>query len=586
MVMDVKEEIRARLNIVDVIGEYVQLKRAGRSYKGISPFTDEKTPSFFVSPEKQIWHCFSTNKGGDLFSFVMEVEGLDFKGALEMLARKAGVDMSLYQRGDGSFAKKREKLGQATELAAKFFQQAMVQSKTAQEYIFKKRGLSKEVVQAFGIGYAPDSFEFLTKLLIKRGYASQELIDAGLSVRRRTLSDLFRGRMMVPLRDPQGRALGFTGRIIGDVPNAPKYLNTPQTILYDKSRHVFGLDLAKDAIRQHDYAVIVEGNLDVVSSHQVGVKQVVATAGTALTEHHLRTISRFTPNIRLCFDADKAGIAATERAIPIAQQVGVRLSIITLPKGFKDADELIQHDPKQWQAAIEAPRDVVEWVIDEYAKRVDVATADGKATVSTKALAVIRAISDPVQTEHYLGYLAKVLKASTTALQSKLSQQPAAEKPSLRPSQAKPTKPDDTAYQDLFLALNAAFPEVRESLKRVNGDDLATEQRRWLFAVLQQLGQQRITTETISQSEELRKDETYVKIILFTAEERYGARQWNGTSLYHEALGLAARIQNDTKKRKQALLRSEIQAAYERQDMTEVERLQKAYQSLVTKTKE
>lgn len=417
---DAKEEVRARLNIEDVVGEYVQLKRAGRNFKGLSPFSGEKTPSFFVSPDKHIWHDFSSGKGGDVFSFVMEVEGMDFRQALEHLARRAGVDLSLYQ-GSGSqeLAKKKKRLQQANELAATYYQKSLLSNHHAQEYIFKKRGLDKKVVQDFRIGYAPDAGDALVRFLTKKGYSSKELHDAGLT--NRFGGDLFRGRMMVPLMDGTGQIIGFTGRIIGDDPNAPKYLNTPQTLLYDKSRHVFGLSQAKEAVRQADHAVVVEGNLDVVSSHQAAVNMVVATAGTALTEHHLRALGRLTSHIRLAFDGDKAGLAATERAIPIAQLVGIELSIITLPQGAKDPDELIQQDPKLWQQAIDTSQPVVDWVIDQFASREDLTAAAGKRAFTTAAMAVVRSLRDPVEQDHYLARIAAMTDTSREAVAKKLA---------------------------------------------------------------------------------------------------------------------------------------------------------------------
>ena len=418
---DAKEEVRARLNIEDVIGEYVQLKRAGRNFKGLSPFSGEKTASFFVSPDKHIWHDFSSSKGGDIFSFIMEVEGLDFKQSLELLARRAGVDLSLYQNsGSQELAKRKKRLLEANELAARYFQQSLITNKHAQEYVFSKRGLSKEIVQDFRIGYAPDSGDALVSLLRKKGFSSTELKDAGVT--NRFGGDMFRGRMMVPLMDASGQVIGFTGRIIIDDPNAPKYLNTPQTLLYDKSRHVFGLSQAKETIRKSDYSVIVEGNLDVVSSHQVDIKQVVATAGTALTESHLRALSRLSPVIRLAFDADKAGLAATERAIPIAQTVGVELSIISLPDEAKDPDELIQQDPTLWQKAIDTAEPVVDWVIRQFAAREDLGTAAGKRNFTTAAVGVIRTLRDPVEQDHYLSRIAQMTDTTRDALLRKLSQ--------------------------------------------------------------------------------------------------------------------------------------------------------------------
>lgn len=418
---DAKEEVRARLNIEDVIGEYVQLKRAGRNFKGLSPFSGERTPSFFVSPDKHIWHDFSSGKGGDIFSFVMEVEGMDFRQALELLARRAGVDLSLYQNsGSQELAKRKKRLYQAHELAATYYQKSLLSNQHALEYVFKKRGLNKKVVQDFRIGYAPDNPNALTDFLAKKDFTSEELKAAGLT--NRFGGDLFRGRMMVPLMDGTGQVIGFTGRIINDDPSAPKYLNTPQTLLYDKSRHVFGLSLAKEAIRKADYAVVVEGNLDVVSSHQADITPVVATAGTALTESHLRALSRLSANIKLAFDGDKAGLAATERAIPIAQTVGVELSIVSLPDTAKDPDELIQQDPKLWQGAIDASEPVVDWVIKQFAARENLTTAVGKRNFTSAALTVIRALHDAVEQDHYLMIVADLTDTTREALERKLNQ--------------------------------------------------------------------------------------------------------------------------------------------------------------------
>lgn len=477
---DAKEEVRSRLNIEDVIGEYVQLKRAGRSFKGLSPFSGERTPSFFVNPDKHIWHDFSSNKGGDIFAFVMEVEGMDFRQALEHLARKAGVDLSMYKsQGSQEFAERKKRLYAASDLAAKYYQQSLLSNNHALEYVFKKRGLSKEIVQEFRIGYAPTSGDALVQFLLKKGYTKKELDEAGLT--NRFGGDMFRGRMMVPLMDGTGQVIGFTARIIEDDPKAPKYLNTPQTLLYDKGRHVFGLSQAKEAIRSVSYSVIVEGNLDVVSSHQVGIKQVVATAGTAMTEHHLRALSRLSGDIKLAFDGDKAGIAATERAIPIAQEVGVDMKVVTLPGSAKDPDELIQQDPALWQTAIDSAQPVVDWILTQYTAREDMSTAAGQRAFTTAALNVVRELKDPVEQEYYLKKIAQSADTSIDSLTRKMSQTTAVtnqQKP-LKPAvkaAIEPAKPRDknvtallsTALidihtQDLFARIDVAiFASVEE----------------------------------------------------------------------------------------------------------------------------
>lgn len=511
---DAKEEVRARLNIEDVIGEYVQLKRAGRNFKGLSPFSGEKTPSFFVSPEKHIWHDFSSNKGGDIFAFVMEVEGMDFRQALDHLARKAGVDLSLYKsKGSQELAAKKKRLLEAHDLAAKYYQQSLLSNRHALEYVFKKRGLSKEIVQDFRIGYAPTTGDALVQFLTKKGFTRHELADAGLT--NRFGGDMFRGRMTVPLMDPTGQVIGFTARIIIDDPKAPKYLNTPQTLLYDKGRHVFGLSQAKEAIRTRDYAVVVEGNLDVVSSHQVDIRPVVATAGTAMTEHHLRALARLSGNIRLAFDGDKAGLAATERAIPIAQSVGVDLKIITLPEEAKDPDELIQQDARLWQTAIDRAQPVVDWVLGQYGAREDMSTAAGKRAFTTAALAVVRNLQDPVEQEHYLKKIALVADSSLESLGRKLAQgDTVAESPKLRPvaqaAQAAPAAKRLDHNQDILLAVALRDVQVQGLFRGLDASLFKGSERQAVAGYLaQHVGQLVESTPA-----ELREHEKYVTMLL------------------------------------------------------------------------
>lgn len=554
---DAKEEVRARLNIEDVIGEYVQLKRAGRNFKGLSPFSGEKTPSFYVSPEKSIWHDFSSNKGGDVFSFVMEVEGVDFRGALELLARRVNVDLSIYDsKGAQEIAKRKKRLLEILELATNYFQQSLIKNQHALEYVFKKRGLSKDIVQSFRIGYAPDSGDALVQFLSKKGFTRREADEAGLT--NRYGGDLFRGRMTVPLMDGSGQVIGFTGRILVDEPNAPKYLNTPETLLYNKGRHVFGLSQAKEAIRSNDYAVIVEGNLDVVSSHQAGITQVVATAGTAMTEAHLKALVRLSPNAKLAFDGDAAGLAATERAIPIAQAVGVDLTIISLPGDVKDPDELIQQDPKLWQKAIDSAEVVIDWVLKQYSLREDLTTAIGKRNFTTAALRVVRVLNDAVEQEHYLQKIATYTDSSLDALKDKLAgtEEPAQKvlKKAVRPTEA--VRPDPSGYQDNVLAVAMIDPAVRELLKDLSPTMFSNDERR---AVLKQLLNSNELWQTTPP--DLKDDDTYVKILLLKADARYG--EWSDEDRYFETARLVRQLITEHKKINKDDLTAQLRTAEE-----------------------
>lgn len=557
---DAKEEVRAKLNIEDVIGEYVQLKRAGRSFKGLSPFSGEKSPSFFVSPDKNIWHDFSSNKGGDVFAFIMEVEGMDFRQALEHLARKAGVDLSLYEnKGSQELAARKKRLQEANRLAAVFFQQNLLRNQHAMSYVFKQRGLNKQIVQEFMIGYAPDAGDALIGALARKGFSNKEIADAGLA--NRFGGDLFRGRMMVSLMDASGQVIGFTGRIIEDIKNAPKYLNTPQTFLYDKGRHIFALSQAKQAIREHDYVVIVEGNLDVVSSHQAGVKQVVATAGTALTEHHLRGLKRLTSDVRLAFDGDKAGLAATERAISIASSVGVELTIISLPDGAKDPDELIQDDPNKWQAAIDAKQPAVEWILDQYSKRVDLTTAAGKRAFTTAALAVVNTLQDPVEREHYEQQIATMTRSTLGAVREKLNQQPKEKKIFKEMKNDIAERPAEVlVHQDDALAAALIDEASQDAFAHMNIELFIGEERQ---AVAHYLSMHPGNTITDTPPD-LQKYDTYVKILLLRAETRYA--DMDASERVFETARLLRQIEYEHKKQRQLDLIAELRRAEESGD--------------------
>ncbi len=552
---DAKEEVRARLNIEDVIGEYVQLKRAGRNFKGLSPFSGEKTPSFYVSPDKHIWHDFSSNKGGDVFTFVMEVEGMDFRQALEHLARKAGVDLSIYDtKGSQEIAKRKKRLLEANDLAANYYQHCLINNQHAIDYVFKKRGLSKRIVQDFRIGYAPTSGDALTQFLSKKGFSPQELSQAGLV--NRYGGDMFRGRMMVPLMDGVGQVIGFTARIIVDDPQAPKYLNTPQTLLYDKGRHVFGLSQAKEAIRNNDYAVIVEGNLDVISSHQVGITQVVATAGTAMTEHHLRALVRLSGHARLAFDGDKAGLAATERAIPIAQAVGIDLTIISLPDNAKDPDELIKQDEQLWQKAINDAKPVVDWVLKQYSLREDLSSAAGKKSFTTQALNVIRALRDAVEQEHYLQKIAAYTNSSLEVLKSKLaSGDGPSEQPLRRIAHQPVIEQDSLIYQDNLLAAALIDGATHDLFREVDLETFIGPERQAVAKYLAEQGGRAVKDTPV----DLQNYDTYVKILLLKADARYA--DWNDQDRYFETARLLRQVAKEYKKKQKDILTEQLREA-------------------------
>ncbi|MBI2589233.1 DNA primase [Candidatus Saccharibacteria bacterium] len=542
--MDAVSEVKSRLNIEDVISEYVQLKRAGRNFKGLSPWTNEKTPSFIVSPEKQIWHDFSSSRGGDMFSFVMEMEGLDFRGALEHLARKAGIDLEQFQSSTaGANSKFKARVSEALSLAAKFYQKQLTVNYAALSYLLSVRKFSKKTLLDWQLGYSPNTSRGLTDFLSKKGFEASELKAAGLITQRRDGSnaDMFRGRIMIPLCDSRGNVIGFTARFLetslSPAGEAPKYINTPSTPLYDKSRHVFGLHLAKETTRKAGFVVVVEGNMDVIASHQAGVTNVVATAGTAMTTQHLRELKRFTGDIRLCFDSDQAGITATERVIPLAQKVGVNLNIVSIDsKDGKDADELVQKDPQLWQKAIKQAKYAPDWLIEHYKDSLDLSSAQGKRAFTDALLVTIRRLSDPVEKEHYLKTIAEATNTSLEAIKSKLSASVSDDSFVPRRKVAPQSQILDQSaveyqrLQDHFLANVLMQPKLRDLLDNLKPEYFSEGPARTTFKFLEKYPDFKGLKKAASpanpskadqESKELQEIADYVKIISLQFEELY-----------------------------------------------------------------
>lgn len=548
---DAREEIKSRISIEDLAGEYLELKRTGRNFKALSPWTNERTPSFIVSPDKQIWHDFSSGKGGDIFGFIMEVEGMNFREALEFLARKAGVEIETFNsKRSKEIAEKKERLRKILQISSNFYQHMLIRDKKALNYVFKKRKLSKEIVQDFKVGYAPNGQKILTNFLLKKGFSLNDIRDAGLL--NRFGGDIFRNRMVITLKDASGEPVGFTGRIIDDEPNAPKYLNTPQTLLYDKSSNIFGLSQAKNEIRKTGFAVVVEGNMDVISSHQVDVRNVVATAGTAMTVNHLKALSRFSNDIRLCFDSDQAGVNATERAISLGQQAGVELSIITLDQSAgqaKDPDELIQKDIELWRKSIANPQPAMEWVFDQYQKRLDISTAKGKKDFSTIALKLVENLNDPVEKDFYINEISKRIGVSKATLLNKIGEEKKPEKTKKRVKIEKIDKKfvDDFLYEDDLLALAIKEPRLAKRLSDLKENSLHGEQRNKILEILK------------SEDMELLKSfDEYVKILLLKADERLGNIKESATD---EMKRLIQKVKTENLRTQKENLQAELENA-------------------------
>jgi len=497
---DAVADIKSRLNIEDVVSEYVQLKRSGRNFKGLSPFTNEKSPSFMVSPEKQIWHDFSSGQGGDMFSFIQAVEGVDFKGSLDILARKSGIDLSEYRQASSVSSKiqkqSKDRLFQAVEEAVNFYQRELMKKTDALKYLRETRAFSKQIIINFRFGFSPEKGDALTNHLLSKEFTFAELQKVGLSGERNGRRyDMFRGRIMVPLLDLQGRPVGFTARLLHKNDDAPKYINTPATSLYDKGRQLFGFSQAKEAMRKQGFVLVVEGNLDVVASHQAGVINVVASAGTALTTEQLQSLLRFTGDIRLAFDSDRAGQTAVERIVPVAQSLGVELSIINLPDG-QDPDDLIRQDVKKWQKIIEQKHYMVDWLIDRTAEQMDMSSATGKRQFTTQVLELISKLKDPVEQEHYIQKVAEKTHVSVETIKAKMQSRPAVKRRLKRVKQ--PEQNDERAEQENrireqhFLSIASHKPTIAQMLDRAPLD-IFSDKAQPTVSQLQEHGQQ-ITT--------------------------------------------------------------------------------------------
>lgn len=415
--MDDIELIKSKINIVDLIQEYIPLKKAGINFKANCPFHQEKSPSFMVSPERQIWHCFGCQKGGDIFKFVMEKESMDFKDALEILAQKAGVTLKKTGKPKDNTV---DRLYEINQKAAQFYNYLLTENKVGKKALayLLKRGLTPETIKEFSIGYAPQNWETLVKFLRKRNFTQQELTDSGLIVPSNQGGyDRFRGRIMFPLSDVRSRILGFSGRVLGS--ELPKYINTPQTRLFDKGRFLLGLNLTKGVIKEKKAAIIVEGEMDFLMSYQAGIKNIIASKGTALTEAQVEELKKYAATILLCFDTDLAGDVAARRGIEIADKAGLNIKVIDF-KGSKDPAELIKTDPKLWETAVNDAIPIYDYYLKSAGARFNPKAASDKKEILGELLPIWTKISDLITREHYIEKLAAFLQVKDDFVRDEL----------------------------------------------------------------------------------------------------------------------------------------------------------------------
>jgi len=407
--MGITDEVKQRTDIVEVIGQYTTLTKSGRNLRALCPFHTETRPSFFVYPEQQSWHCFGAcNTGGDVFSFIMKKEGMDFGEALRFLAERAGITVPSRSAQD---VKKEEKdrLYRINETAAKYYYHLLMEStagEIARKYL-QARGISPETITKFNLGYSLNKWEALKAYMLEQGYSESHLLEAGLIIESENgkTHDRFRNRLMFPIHDSRGYITGFGARVLDD--SLPKYVNSPQTTVFDKSGTLYGIHLSSDGIKKQDMAVIVEGYMDVLTAHQNGFNNVVASMGTALTERHLGTLKRLTRNIALALDADSAGDEATLRSVGYENTLDAEVKVVMIPRG-KDPDDVIREDRQNWQDLVQEALPVMDYFFDSVTSKLNLLTARDKSVTVNRLLPVISEISDSTRQNHYLNILSRL----------------------------------------------------------------------------------------------------------------------------------------------------------------------------------
>ncbi len=460
-------EIKSRLPVTEIVGETVVLKKAGSTWKGLCPFHGEKTPSFTVSPERESWHCFGCGEHGDIFTFVMKRDGIDFREALGRLAERSGVELSSAGARED---RRRKRLRDALEAAIAWYRDVLRQARQAEpaRRYLAERGFSDETLDRFAIGFAPDSWDALVKRLASRGFSSEEMVAAGVASmgQRGRPVDRFRGRIIIPIRDASGRATALGGRLMpgGD---GPKYLNSQATPLFDKSRTLYGIDLARAAIKREKLVVIVEGYTDVMAAHQAGFTNVVASMGTALTGGQVDIATRYADSIALAYDVDLAGEAATQRGL--LEELGpsqsvTRVRVIRIPAG-KDPAELFQTDPDAWRAAVDGAKPVVEYFMDQVAAEVDISTVAGRRDMAGRVLAILQRVGDPVEQDLYVQQLSRTVQVDERVLREALRRPRVRRREPTAAAPVGPGTPTLNAVETETLALLFRHPALTADLE-------------------------------------------------------------------------------------------------------------------------
>lgn len=421
---DLLEEIRNRCDVVDIISEYVHLKPAGKGFKGLCPFHEEKTPSFMVSPEKQLFHCFGCGEGGNVFNFLMKYEKLSFFEAVKMLAQKSGVPLPVDEEKENILHKKKERLYKLNNLVANYYRECLFRTNQGKKVInyFKKRGISDTSVEKYKLGYAPSSWDALSNFLKKKGYYYEELIKAGLIKKSKIEGkyiDYFRDRIIFPIFNLSGKVIGFGGRVLDD--SLPKYINSPETLVYNKGSNLYNLNFAKEGIRKKNCIIVVEGYTDVLITQQYGFNNIAASLGTALTAKQIDLIKRFTNAVLIAYDADSAGNMATLRSLDLLVKAGLEIKVIDLPQGYDPADFLIKKGSETFQDLINRSLSLIDYKLKILYSKYSIKTIEGKVKVVKEILPTLSVMGDEDEVRAQTKKISEELKLSDEAIRIDLT---------------------------------------------------------------------------------------------------------------------------------------------------------------------
>jgi len=567
---DSVSEIKERLDIVEFISQYLPLKKAGVNYQGLCPFHDEKTPSFSVSPERQSFKCFGCGRGGDVFTFVMEKEGLEFREALEMLAQKTGVKLEPRLAGATSNRPQKQSLFALNEQLANFWHQLLLKhekAENARTYLKQKRGLSDNIIEQFQIGLAPAnraSYDFLKK----RGFSDSDIKLAGEPAR-------FAGRIIFPIADITGRITGFTGRLQPQAeadlkgPAGPKYWNTPETPLFKKTETLYGIHLAKDAIRKENVAIVAEGQMDVIAFHQIGLTNTVASSGTALTDRQIKVLSRFCSELAFAFDADEAGQKAAERGFEIALSFDMNPSVIRLPQGSDPAD-LAKKNPEQLIQAYKARQPIITWLLSNAISKYGQASPQAKKNVTNAILPWVRRLTNPVERQSWLDLVAEKIGVNTRVLQEALTQTKA-KQITPQPEDKQPAKTNNPDYLTILIGLLGLHPSLIDKTPYI---ERLVQDTPWL-EILNYLKNNK---EQNSQKITLpREQEIILNDAISLAEKEY--QEADIHNLHTEAQNLAERARLDYNEKVKKTIFKDIEEAEKNGNQTAVNSLMNKLQS-------